>query len=95
MRSQVYRNLDKPFQILGFYLNELVILCFTLVVGSELTQLFEVQNAWSFLSTLILAFALFWFRRSLGEKFGQRIIRFINLPSHTIPKLIKLRGLQK
>ena len=95
MRSPVYRNLDKPFQVLGFNLNELILLCFILVVGSELAQLFEAQSVWSFLLTFVLAFGLFWFRRLLGEKFGQRLIRFINLPSHTAPKLIRLGDFQK
>jgi len=87
MRSPVYRNLDKPFQIMGFNILELTLLCVIFVGGGELLQLFDLNRVWAFLLTAILAFNLFWVRRSLGDLFIARLIRFLKLPSQLNPKL--------
>jgi hypothetical protein len=92
MRCPVYRNLDKPFQILGFTALELIILCLTVVGGTELTRLFMIQRVWAMVLTALLALGFFWIRRSLGELFARRLFRFFLLPSFLNLKLLSARG---
>ncbi|MBX3023008.1 MAG: hypothetical protein KF799_15135 [Bdellovibrionales bacterium] len=87
MRSPVYRNLDKPFQILGFTPIELATLCFAFVLGGELAQFLGFDRAWALVFTLLVAATLHWFRRSMGELFGRRLLRFLQLPSELYPRL--------
>ena len=91
MRSPVYRNLDKPFQIFGFTALELTALCFSLVGGGELAQTFAIHRIWAFIFTIILALSFFWIRRSLGDLFARRLFRFLKLPSNMAPKLLILK----
>lgn len=88
MRSPVYRNLDQPFEILGFSVAELTSLCFVLVAGGELLKFFGFNRLWAFLLTMVLAFALFWLRRSLGENFSFRMLRYLSFPNRLQPKLV-------
>src|SRR5262245_55564742 len=87
MRSPVYRNLDRPFEILGFTIFELMVLCIALVGGGELAQFLSFQRIWSVLLTMVLALIFFWLRRSLGDLFLRRFFRFLFLPSELSPKL--------
>lgn len=95
MRSQVYRNLDKPFQIMGFNVFELSALCIVLVGGGEIAQALGVSHIWSFLATLVLGLTLAWFRHSLGDYFIRRLFRFYTLPRELTAKLIMLKGTHK
>jgi hypothetical protein len=91
MRSPIYRNIDKPFQIAGFSAAELILLCVALAGGGELAQLFSVDRVWTFFVTLIIALGLFLFRRTLGEHFFFRLIRFFQIPSHLYSRLHRFR----
>jgi hypothetical protein len=90
MRAAVYRNLDKNFHILGFSIAELVLLSLVLVLGGELSQIIGVHRVWSFLATAVLALSLVWLRRSLGEVFVRRLVRFLAIPGQLRPQLIDL-----
>lgn len=90
MQFPVYRNLDMPFQVLGFSTVELIVLCFALVGGGEFTQLLGVHRIWAFMFTIVLALSLFWIRRSLGDLFGRRLIRFLKLPSELNSQVFKI-----
>lgn len=90
MRSIVYRNLDKPFQILSFNLFELTLFCFIFVGGGEIGYFLEINRFLVLLITIIFALVLFWIRRSLGNYFIQRFIRFLFLPSQLNAKLLIL-----
>lgn len=81
MRVPVYRNLDSPFQIGGFKPLELVLVCSFFVILSELSSLIGLDRIWAFLIAICLGASLFWMRRSLGDDFPKRLIRFIGLPS--------------
>ncbi len=87
MRSPVYRNLDKPFQIFGFTPTELIVLALTFVGGGELAQAFGIHRLWAFLLTFILGFALHCFRRALGDLFAPRLFRFLKLPTTISAKI--------
>ncbi len=82
MRVPVYRNLDSPFRIGGLKPLELVVICSSFVLLSELSTLVGINRVWAFGFTLCLAVLLFWMRRYLGEDFFKRLIRFLHLPSH-------------
>ena len=88
MRSPVYRNLDKPFQIFGFNTLELIVLCITLVGGGEVLQFFSIHRIWAFLFTVILALVLHWVRHSLGDIFARRLLRFLKLPKIIYSKIL-------
>lgn len=88
MRSPVYRNLDHPFRILGLSAAELIFLCLVLTGGGELAQLTGAPRFWSLVAALLLAFCLYLFRRSLGDLFGRRLLRFFALPRFLFPKLL-------
>ncbi len=94
MRAPIYRNLDQPFQVMGFSVAELTLLAVTLVGGGELFQLLGVHRVWAFVATLILASVFFVFRRSFGDLFVRRLLRFLRLPAVLYPKLLlnSLRG---
>lgn len=91
MRSKVYRNLDRPFQILGLYPSEITALCLFFVVASEFSQSVGLNRVWIFLATAGLAAIVHWFRRIFGELFGRRLIRFLALPSEIRPQLFAIR----
>lgn len=95
MRSRVYRNLDNSFEILGFNIFELVMLTCTLVLGGELAQFFDIQRIWSFLFTFLLGLSFYWLRKSLGNKFIPRLIRFVYLPKSTPRKLMSSKWSSK
>lgn len=88
MRAPVYRNLDKPFEVLGFNALELTLLCFAFVAGGELTSLIGVHRVWAFLLTAVIALSLFLLRRYLGELFLIRLFRFAHLPKSLCGKLM-------
>lgn len=87
MRSPVYRNLDRPFQIYGFNPLELTVLSVAFAGSGELAQAFGIHRIWAFLFTFILAFAIYSLRRSLGDLFARRLLRFLILPSRVHAKL--------
>ena len=91
MRSPVYRNLDRPLQILGFSPLELICLSITFVGGGELTQLIGVSRTWSFVATLLIALAIFTFHKFFGDLFFRRLVRFARLPSELHPKIFTER----
>lgn len=91
MRCQVYRNLDKPFQILGFTSLELTALCFVLVGGTEVARIINVQRSWAFVVAAVLALCFFWIHKSLGELFVRRFFRFLSLPNQMYPRLLVVR----
>lgn len=91
MRSPVYRNLDKPFQIYGFGPFELTALSAAFVICGELAQSLGVHRVWAFLFTFILAFGIYSFRRSMGDLFLRRLLRFLNLPSQIHSRLFVTR----
>ncbi|RME14429.1 MAG: hypothetical protein D6797_08870 [Bdellovibrio sp.] len=95
MRSPVYRNLDQPLQILGFSIPELIFLVVVFVLGEEVLNLFDASRAWAFLVTIIFAIGFYWMRRSLGDYFGKRLLRFFQLPSHLYSKLLVLETEKK
>jgi len=80
MRAPVYRNLDKTIEVMGFSPVELTCLCFVLIAGGEIMRIIGLDRTWAFLATTIVAAGLFWIRRSLGEHFLMRMIRFLSLP---------------
>jgi hypothetical protein len=87
VRSPVYRNLDRPFQIYGFNPFELTVLSIAFAGSGELAQAFGVHRVWAFLITFILAFAIYSLRRSLGDLFARRLLRFLILPNQVRSKL--------
>lgn len=91
MRSPVYRNLDRPFRIFGFSPLELSILCITFVVWGEIAQSLSIHRVWGFLATALLALLFHWLRRSMGDHFTRRLIRFLKLPSEIRSKLFVTR----
>ena len=88
MRSQVFRNLDQPFEIFGFSAVQMTLLCCSLVVGGELVELIGVHRIWSILMTALFAVATYWIRRSFDPRFGRRLIRFARLPMQTREKVV-------
>ncbi|MBK9038048.1 MAG: hypothetical protein IPL83_02620 [Bdellovibrionales bacterium] len=88
MRSPVYRNLDRPFQILGFNSAELTVLCIFLVGGGELAGFIGLHRIWALVFTVVTGCLLIWVRRSLGDYFVPRLIRFLELPKEIYSKLI-------
>lgn len=95
MRSPVYRNLDRPLQILGYSPGELIALSLVFVVGGEMAQFIEVSRTWAFVATFILALAIFTFHKYFGELFIRRLIRFAKLPSELHPKILIKERLAK
>jgi hypothetical protein len=91
MRSPVYRNLDRPFQIYGFSPFELAVLVAVFVAGGELAQAIALSRGWAFAVAALLALTMFTLRRSLGNGFSRRLWRFLCLPSTLHPKLFRLR----
>ncbi len=81
MRVPVYRNLDSPFQIGGFKPLELVFLCCFFVIASEGSGMFGFSRIWAILFTFSAAAGVYWTRRSLGDEFPRRVIRFLSLPN--------------
>lgn len=81
MRSPVYRNLDRPFQIAGFLPGELIALSILFVAGGELAQSFGGSRSWAFALTLFAAVTTYCTHRIFGQLFVQRLLRFIFLPS--------------
>lgn len=81
MRVPVYRNLDSPFQIGGFKPYELVIVSALFVILSEISSSLGINRVWAFLFALVLGASLYWMRRSLGDEFPKRIVRFLMLPT--------------
>ncbi|MCB0362649.1 MAG: hypothetical protein KDD35_08000 [Bdellovibrionales bacterium] len=90
MRSPIYRNLDKPFQIMGFSALELALLCICLVVGGEIVEFLGQPRILAMAFTFVLGCLLIWVRRSLGDFFLGRLIRFVVLPREIYSK-IKLK----
>lgn len=88
MRYPVYRNLDKPFQILGFNTLELTILCFCLVGGGEVADALGASRIWPLIFTIILGLSIHWIRHSLGDFFLRRLIRFLQLPGQLQRKIV-------
>jgi hypothetical protein len=88
MRSPVYRNLDRPLQILGYSPVELIVLSLVFVAGGELAQFAGISRTWSFVVTFVLALAIFTFHKYFGELFIRRLIRFARLPSELHPKIL-------
>jgi hypothetical protein len=87
MRSPVYRNLDQPMRILGFSPMELSVLCVAFVALGEAAQAIGVYRFWAVLLTAVAAGILYSFRRSMGEMFARRLLRFLRLPSELHSKL--------
>ena len=81
MRVPVYRNLDSPFQIGGFKPLELVFICSSFVLLSELSSLLGIDRLWAFVFAACAATAVFWMRKTLGDEFPKRLIRFVSLPT--------------
>ena len=88
MRTPVYRNLDQPFQIYGFSPIELVALSVAFVFFGEFAQSFSIHRIWALIFTFVFAFALYSFRRALGDLFLRRLVRFLSLPSLVRSKLV-------
>jgi hypothetical protein len=91
VRSPVYRNLDKPFQICGFSPLELTVLSIAFAGSGELAEAAGTHRLWAFLITIILALGMHSLRRSLGEAFPRRLLRFVKLPAEIEPKLFTRR----
>jgi hypothetical protein len=81
MRVPVYRNLDSPFQVGGFKPLELVFICCFFVISSELSGTLGFSRVWAILLTFAAAGSVYWTRRSLGDEFPRRVIRFLSLPN--------------
>ena len=92
MRARVFRNLDRPFRVLGFSPVELTILCLGFVLGGEILSSAGASRIWAFLSTALNAVGLYLFRRTFGDQFGMRLIRFLTLPGQLQAKLIRRGG---
>jgi hypothetical protein len=88
MRTPVYRNLDRSFQILGLSPLEICVISLFLVASGELSDVLGIHRIWSLLFTGGVAFGLFWFRRSMGEMFAPRLLRFLQLPGQLRPRLL-------
>ena len=88
MRSPVYRNLDRPLQILGYSPWELIVLALVFVGGGELAQFIGISRTWAFVATFVIALAIFTFHKYFGELFLRRLIRFARLPSELYPKIL-------
>lgn len=82
MREPIFRNLDTPFQIMGFNYLELMAVCFIFVIASELSESLHINRFFSFSITALVVASWYWIRRSMGEKFGSRLVRFIFLPKN-------------
>lgn len=82
MKTPIYRNLDKPFQILGFNYIELTFLIVIFVITNEMANVFQIHRFWVISFTLLIALSIFFLRKTLGHNFGYQLIRFIRLPSH-------------
>lgn len=89
MRSPVYRNLDRPFQIAGFLPAEVIALAILFVAGGEFAQFFGISRSWSFAITLFAGLAMFFTHKYFGELFIQRLARFLSLPSYIHPRLFR------
>lgn len=87
MRTPVYRNLDRPFQILGLYPMELVVLTVLFAAGSEAAEFLGVARIWLLLLVGLAVAAILALRRTLGPFFSARLMRFLLLPSHLHPRL--------
>jgi hypothetical protein len=87
MRSPVYRNLDRPFQVYGFSVLELTLLSAAFVGGGELAQSLGIRRIWAFLLTFKLANGMHSLRRALGEMFALRLLRYLELPNQVQAKL--------
>lgn len=81
MKTPIYRNLDKPFQILGFNYIELTLFTIIFVINNEIANFFQIHRFWAISLTLLFAFCLFLLRKTLGNNFGYQLIRFLRLPS--------------
>lgn len=81
MRSPVYRNLDRPFQIAGFLPSELIALSILFVAGGELAEFLGQSRSWAFALTIFAAATVYFTHRIFGHLFVQRLLRFICLPS--------------
>lgn len=88
MRTSVYRNLDAPFQILGFNVFELTLLSVLLVLSNELLTLLSLSRLWAFMVIFLYGLCVFWLRHSLGHFFLRRLIRFYQLPSRLHRRLM-------
>jgi hypothetical protein len=88
MRSPVHRNLDKPVQLFGFYIGELLVLVLFFVIGGEISDFTGISRGWSFFVTLILAAGFFCFRKAMGDLFARRLLRFVSLPQELQRRLI-------
>jgi hypothetical protein len=93
MRTPIYRNLDRPFQIFAFSPLELTVLCVAFVGLGEIAQSFSLSRIWSFILTGFVALSFYLFRRSMGDFFGRRLLRFLNLPTEIHPRLLIQKGL--
>jgi hypothetical protein len=95
MRSPVYRNLDRPLQILGYSPVELIVLSLVFVIGGEVAQFMGISRTWAFVGTFVLALVIFTFHKYFGELFIRRLIRFAQLPSELHPKILIKERLAK
>ncbi len=91
MRSVVYRNLDKPFQILGFNTQELVMLVVLFVVGGEVASFIGLSKFWPLMLTVLVGGTIQWFRYSLGEHFLKKLFRFWELPKELLPRVFRYK----
>lgn len=92
MRSSVYRNLDKPFEIYGFSPMELTMMSLVFVVSGEVAQSIGADRIWAFPFTVIFAGGTYALRRTFGDLFARRLFRFLRLPSETRPELSAARS---
>ncbi len=89
MRTPVYRNLDRAFQIFGMTPLELCLLSVFFIGVGEVSDALDLHRVWGFVLTGILVIGLFYFRRSMGEMFAARLFRFASLPSEISPRLFR------
>ena len=87
MRSPVYRNLDRPFEIAGFLPGELIALSIVFVASGEVVQFLGLSRSWAFALTLFAAATVYFAHRIFGQLFVQRLWRFILLPSYIRARL--------
>lgn len=80
MRAPIYRNLDRPLQVLGLYPFQMIILGLTLVVGDEVARALSAARLWPAAGFMVLAFSFFVFNRTLGPLFPRRLVRFVGFP---------------
>ncbi len=74
---------------MGFEVKELIFLAVLVTLGNELFLLVQISRAYHLLLVFVVCFFLVSIRKTLGELFLSRMIRFQRLPSRLVGRNFK------